>query len=107
MVESEEKQKRIVEMLERWSKNVKVDHLLRPYDIPLLAKSIIEEFYHVSLCCGHWVKSLEEGADFVHKEWCSDFDGSSWSDISGIYCKDCYERMKKDYDENGYPKKEQ
>lgn len=111
MIESEEKKKRLEEMIGRWSQNVKIDQYLREYDILGLVNQIINEFYHINLSCGHRVRQYEgESFDFSHKTWeydcCGDYDSPSqgvWSTISGNYCRDCYEKMKMDYDENGYP----
>lgn len=88
MIESEEKRKRIADMLERWSKHCKVDHLLREGDIPGIVDSIITEFYHMKLCCGHWVNTTSEGIDLQMDE----DEGYS----TGIYCKECAEKLLKD-----------
>ena len=103
MIESEEKRKKLQEKIERWAKHTKVDQLLRDHDIPGLVQNILEEFYHIHACCGHMVKEQNEMHDFTHKEWWSDFDGSGWSDVSGCYCKDCYDWMIKQYDDKGFP----
>jgi len=111
MIESEEKKERLTEMIERWSHTTKIEQYLREHDIPSLVNQIINEFYHINLSCGHWVRQYEgESFDFSHKTWeyddCYDCDGPSrgvWSTIYGSYCKDCYEKMKMDYDEEGYP----
>jgi hypothetical protein len=111
MIESEEKRKRIDDIVRQWTKNTKVEQYLREYDIPGLVNQIINEFYHINLSCGHWVRQYEgESFDFSHKTWeyddCYDYDGpfrGSWSTISGNYCRDCYEKMKVDYDDEGYP----
>ena len=111
MIESEEKKERLKEIIERWTRNTKIDQYLRDYDIPSLISQIVNEFYHINLSCGHWIRQYEgESFDFSHKTWeydcCGDQDGpaqGAWSTVSGSYCRDCYEKMKMDYDEEGYP----
>jgi hypothetical protein len=92
MIESEEKRKRIIENLERWSKHCKVDHLLRDGDIEGLANSIIQEFYHIQLCCGHWVREFNEGVTLEMPDYSDGEKGIS----SGIYCKDCAKQYLKE-----------
>ena len=113
MIESEENRIRLTEMLERWAKHTKADQMLRENDIPGLVHQILERFYHIHLCCGHMVREFDEGYDFTYKEMAFDDDNfcdddvcnhHAWADVSGNYCKDCYERMKEQYDEEGYPK---
>jgi len=87
MIESEEKRKKIIDKLERWSKNCKVDHLLRDHDIPGLANWILEEFYHIHLCCGHLVREFNEGVDLEM----ADYSDGEKATSSGIYCKECAE----------------
>ena len=111
MIESEEKKERLREIIERWSRNTRIEQYLREYDIPGLVNQIINEFYHINLSCGHWIRQYEgESFDFSHKTWeydcCGDYDGPSrgaWSTISGSYCRDCYDKMRMDHDEDGYP----
>ena len=88
MIESEEKRKRLTDRLERWCEHTKVAPYLRGHDIPGLVDSILQEFYHISLCCGHWVSEFDEGVNLTFKE----YDGS---EISGSYCKDCAKWYKK------------
>jgi hypothetical protein len=89
-IESEEKRQRIIDTVERWTKHTKIKQYLRPYDIPGLVESIIIEFYHIKLCCGHWVREFNEG---VYLE-VDDCDGCYY----GTYCKDCaMEMMKEGY----------
>ena len=111
MIESEEKKERLQNIIERWSNNVRIEQYLREYDISGLVNQIINEFYHINLSCGHWVRQYEgESFDFSHKTWeydcCGDYDDpvqGAWSTVSGNYCRDCYDKMKMDYDEEGYP----
>ena len=88
MIESEEKRKRLTDTIEHWCKHVKATPLLRNGDIQGLVRSVLEEFYHVRLSCGHMVRG-NEGVDLTFKE----YDGS---EISGIYCDDCAEHYKKE-----------
>ena len=87
-IESEEKRQRITETIERWAENTKVKPYLRSYDIPGLVSSILDEFYHIVLCCGHRVKELDEG---VYLE-VDDCDGKYY----GHYCKECADRKIKE-----------
>jgi len=61
MIESEEMRQVIEEDIERWCNLVKATPLLRARDISSLADTILQEFYHICLCCGHWVKEMDEG----------------------------------------------
>jgi hypothetical protein len=88
MIESQEKRKQITEIIERWCEHTKVKLYLREYDIPGLVGSVIEEFYHVRLCCGHWVKSIDEGINLEIDE----LEGKAY----GSYCKDCAKEMIKE-----------
>jgi hypothetical protein len=87
-IESEEKRQRITKTIERWAEHTKVKPYLRDYDIPGLVESIITEFYHVKLCCGHWVRELDEGIPLE----IDDGDGKAYGD----YCKDCAEKAIKE-----------
>lgn len=82
-IESEEKRQRITDTIERWTEHTKVSQYLRPYDIPGLVESIITEFYHIKLCCGHWVKEMSEAVDIE----IDDPEGK----VYGGYCQDCAE----------------
>lgn len=92
MIESEEKRKRIIECLERWSKHCKVDHLLRDGDIAGLASSIIQEFYHIQLCCGHWVKNYDEGVTLEIPDYSDGEEGV----LIGSYCSECAKHFLKE-----------
>ena len=87
MIESVEKQKRILDMLNRWARNCRIKWLLRGDDLNSLSWQIIEEFYNVSLSCCHYVRD-------PHKEYVietPDCDGT----VIGSYCEDCgKERLK-------------
>ena len=93
MIESEEKRKRLTDAIEHWCKHTKVEHLLRNGDIYGLVNRIIEEFYHITLCCGHYVSKMNEGIDLTFKEYDDPKDNT---EVSGIYCKDCAPKYKKD-----------
>lgn len=84
MIESEEKRERITNTITRWCNHVKATPLLRGGDISGLVQSILGEFYHVHLSCGHMVKELDEGIEYNETEE----DGSL---ISGIECQDCHD----------------
>ena len=88
MIESEMKRQRLSDMIQRWATHTKVLPQLRESDIPGLVESVIEEFYHVRLCCGHWVKSIDEGINLEIDEP----DGKAY----GSYCKDCAKEMIKE-----------
>jgi hypothetical protein len=92
MIESEERRKRITDIVERWAKYNRIIPYLREHDIPSLVNSVIQEFYHVSLCCGHWVRSNDEGVPLEFED-CVNGENVT---VTGIYCKECAERYKKD-----------
>jgi hypothetical protein len=91
MIESEEKRKRITGIVERWANHTKTKQYLRDGDIPSLVDSVIQEFYHVNLCCGHWVMSNSEGVALEFE----DYENGEKVTISGNYCKECAKRYKK------------
>lgn len=93
-IESEEKRQRITDTIERWVENTKVKPYLRDYDIPSLVGSILSEFYHITLCCGHLVKELNEGIPLEQ-------DDQENGTISGDYCKECADEMIRE----GYARK--
>jgi len=88
MIESEEKRKRLTDTVTRWTQHTKVDHLLRDGDVPGLVQSILQEFYHIHLSCGHMVAELDEITTL------------SWKDVEGecygSVCKECAERYKRE-----------
>ncbi len=88
MIESEEKRKIIIDMLNRWAAHCKIDHLLRDGDILGLADSIIERFYRIRLCCCHYVDNYEDSVDLEMNEY--DDEGNLGTSF-GVYCKDCAE----------------
>ena len=89
MIESEEKRKRLTDTVEHWCKHTKVDHLLRCHDIPGLVDSVLSEFYHIQLSCGHLVRDFSEETVLTFKEY-------DESEITGCYCADCAEHYKKE-----------
>ena len=91
-IESEEKRKRLIDMITRWCEHTKVLPQLRSYDIPGLVSQVLEEFYNVVLCCGHLIKGSEEGVYISFKDW---YDGEE-CERSGVYCKECAEKYKKE-----------
>jgi len=49
----------------------------------------MDEFYHVQLCCGHLVNSIDEGVDL-------EMDNDDGGVSCGCYCKDCAEEYIKE-----------
>ncbi len=94
MVESEEKRERLLGIVSRWAKHTKANQMLRDGDIPNLVSQILEEFYHIHLCCGHMVDSFDEETPLSIKE----IEQETGSPVIsyGSYCKDCAEQYKKD-----------
>ena len=90
-IESEEKRKRIRKDIERWCEHVKATSLLRPGDSEELVRTILEEFYHITLCCGHMIKDPDEGIIIEFYE----FEDKSKGTVRGSYCKDCAEIYEK------------
>ena len=86
-IESEEKRQRLNETITHWAENTKVISLLRDYYIPGLVNSILEEFYHIRLSCGHWVDNLGDGVPL-------EFTENDGSIVHGTYCHDCAEDYK-------------
>ena len=91
MIESEAKKARLTEMVTRWCETTKVMPYLWDYDIPALVSSILDEFYKVTFCCGH----KGEWEDGVHIEF-YEYQDKSKGTVSGIYCRDCVKRYKKE-----------
>lgn len=89
MIESEVKRERLTDILTRWADNTKVSWMLRDFDIPWLVREILEEFYHVRLCCGHYVEDHDDGVAI-------EFDENDGSVVSGLYCRVCAEEYKRD-----------
>ena len=92
MIESEVKKQRLLETIDHWCEFTKIKPYLRAGDIPSLISQIIDEFYHVTLCCGHKVNSSEEGVDLKFKD---NINGKI-SEVYGSYCKDCAEEYIKE-----------
>lgn len=88
MIQSEEKKKRLLELIAQWCAHTKIEQLLRAHDIPSLVGSILDEFYHVHLCCGHLVASSDEGVHIAFND--------NDSVVSGLYCRECANRYKKE-----------
>lgn len=91
MIESEERRKQITDDISRWCDLVKATPLLRAYDISSLVDTILHEFYKVTFCCGH----LGHWDDGVHIAF-KDFENGEECETSGIYCKDCAEKLKQE-----------
>jgi hypothetical protein len=87
MIESLEKQKRILDYLERWALNCRIKWLLRDNDLNSLSWVITEEFYNVCLSCGHLVRS-------PYWEFMIEAEDNMGTTI-GNYCLDCAKKMLK------------
>ena len=92
MIESEQDREFILGLLKTWSKNTKIKMFLRDGDLDGLTNSILDRFYHISLCCGHKVKDFEEG---IALEFYT-YDDHSKGTAQGTYCKDCAGKYIKD-----------
>ena len=86
--ESEIKRQRLLDRIERWAEHTKVKQYLREYDIPGLVESIITEFYHIKLCCGHWVNGFDESVLLE----VDDNEGKAYGD----YCRACADNAIKE-----------
>lgn len=100
MIESEDKRKRLTDTITRWCKHTKTLPLLREHDIPSLVGSILQEFYHTTLCCGHMISEHEDGVHIAFKDFIVDRGdmehGGGMGEVSGLYCKECAEKYKKE-----------
>ena len=92
MIESEEKRKELTNIITRWCSLTKTKHLLRNHDVPMLVNQILEEFYHIHLCCGHMVQDFNDGVHIAFKDMINGEEG----EVSGLYCWDCAEEYKRD-----------
>ena len=92
MIESEEKRQRIAEDIKHWCDHIKATSILRNGDIEGLVRTILFEFYHVSLCCGHLVRDTDDGILIEFYE----YDDHSKGTVQGLYCQDCAEKYKKE-----------
>ncbi len=92
MIESEDKRKRLNDIVTRWCNHIHATPLLREGDISGLVQSIMCEFYHVVLSCGHMVKSIDDG-----------FEYAADSDTYGIECADCHENRLNDIQRHSQP----
>jgi hypothetical protein len=93
MTESKEKQQRIESIIEHWTESCILKQYLREGDIRNLASQIIDEFYHVQLCCNHKVMHIKEGIRLAFKD--VDSEGNE-CEVQGDYCRDCAEKYKKE-----------
>ena len=87
MIESEEKRKKLTQIIDRWVEKKKVKQYLRDYDVPSLVDSILTEWYKIHLTCGHLVKSLD---DHIYLEIQEEENIRC-----GCYCYDCAKSMLK------------
>ena len=100
MIKSEEQKKAITEDIKRWCDHIKATPLLRQGDISSLVRTILQEFYHITLCCGHLVESSDDGIVIAFKDFITDRSdmehGGGIGEVSGTYCKDCAAEYKRD-----------
>jgi hypothetical protein len=68
MIESEEMRQVIEKDIERWCNLVKATPLLRAGDISSLADTILQEFFHIRLCCGQWF-FLQRVCQRIYLRW--------------------------------------
>lgn len=99
MIESEEKRERLTQDIKHWCDHVKATPLLRDGDIGGLVGTILEEFYHIHLSCGHLVRELDEGIalefeDFITDRGDMEHEGGIGT-VYGDYCTDCAKWYKK------------
>ena len=99
MIESEAKRQQIKTDISYWCDRVKATPLLRTGDIEGLVQTILEEFYHTTFCCGH-LGHLEDGVHIAFKDFIVDRGdmehGGGMGDVSGLVCRDCAEKYKKE-----------
>ena len=93
MIESEERKQRIENTIENWAIHCLLKPHLREGDIRNLVGQIMDEFYHVTLSCGHQVMNINEGVLISFKD--VDHEGKE-CEVQGNYCKDCAEKYKKE-----------
>ena len=91
MLESEQKRKRLTDLITHWCEHTNVLPYLRDYDIPSLVGQVMEEFYQLRCTCGHSIRDFDEGVHIAFK----DMNDGEEVEVSGLYCKDCAERYKK------------
>jgi len=91
VIESEERRQQITEDIKRWCNDIKATPLLRRGDIHYIVDTILHEFYQVTFSCGH-LGHWEDGVHIAFYTYRGQIDGVS----SGINCKDCAEKYKKE-----------
>ena len=95
MIESELKRKRLTDIVTHWCEHTQHRNL-RAGDIPGLVDSVLSEFYHITLSCGHMVRDMDEGIPIAFKDFVVDRGdmehGGGMGEISGDYCKECADR---------------
>ena len=96
MIESERVKERITEDIVCWCERTGIKSCLRDYDIPDLVSTILDEFYHVRLSCGHLVKETSKGLNLAFKDMVYDGGESVEGEVHGIYCIDCAKKYKKE-----------
>ena len=100
MIESEEKRIRLTKAISRWCDLVKATPLLRSGDVSSLVEQILEEFYHITLSCGHKVRDMSEAEELEFEDFITDRSdmehGDGMGTVYGSYCADCAKRYKKE-----------
>ena len=94
MIGSEEKKKRLLDTVTHWCEFTKIKPYLRDYDISSLVSQIVDEFYWITLTCGHKVNDIGEGVNLKFKE----IINGEINEVHGLYCKDCAEQYIKELD---------
>jgi len=95
MIESEEKRKSLVDILERWAKNCKIEDRLRDGDIHGLVSCILGEFYHTHLACGHQVPNDYQATVIEFDEPFVDDSGFHTGRCTMNCCTDCADYFMK------------
>ena len=101
MIESERQRQLITEDIQRWCDHVKATPLLRNGDIAGLVGTILGEFYHITLGCGHQVRDFDEATTLEFSE----YDAESKGTVIGSYCLDCAKKYQKElgaWENGGY-----
>ena len=94
MIDSVEKKQALRDIITHWCNYTKIMPYLRDGDISFLASSIISEFYHITLSCGHLVKELNES---IVLEYDDTTDRVGVGVIRGSFCNDCAEEYIKEF----------
>jgi len=91
MIESEVFKERITQTITHWAQYTKANFMLRKGDVSDLVRQIMDDAYHVTLACGHKVRSSDEGVTLAFK----DYDDGDLVTVQGTYCRDCAKEYKR------------